>query len=282
MGALARTLIGLAIAFVVLAAVVVGAFLWLRSQGSAAPLPGRERCVATAGDRSVALDLDQAHYTSIITGLSVRRSLAARAGTIAMATVYQETDIRNLDYGDRDSVGLFQQRPSQGWGTEKQIMDPYYSTGKFYDALVKVPNWKTDEVTRIAQKVQISAFPDAYADHEDDARVLASVFTGNSPGGLTCLERTGTTGDLEALEVGLRKTVGRPRISTAAKSLELRAASAKQAWAYASFAVANSGRYGITAVTVGDRVLAIGGDELAIWGVTADEIAADEVRILVR
>ena len=282
MGALARTLIGLAVAFVVLAAVVVGAFLWLRSQDSAAPLPGRERCVATAGDRSVALDLDQAHYTSIIAGLSVRRGLAARAGTIAMATVYQETDIRNLDYGDRDSVGLFQQRPSQGWGTEKQIMDPYYSTGKFYDALVKVPNWRTGPVTEIAQKVQISAFPDAYADHEDDARVLASVFSGNSPGGLTCLERTGTAGDLTALEAGLRKTVGKPRISTAAKTLDLRASSAKQAWAYASFAVANSGRYGITAVTVGDRVLTISGDELATWGVTADEIDADEVRITVR
>ena len=76
------------------------------------------------------LDLDQAHYTSIIAGLSVRRGLPARAASIAMATVYQETGIRNLDYGDRDSVGLFQQRPSQGWGTAEQIMDPYYSTGQ--------------------------------------------------------------------------------------------------------------------------------------------------------
>ena len=71
------------------------------------------------------LDLDQAHFASIIVGLSVRRKLPPRAATIAMATAYQETGIRNLDYGDRDSVGLFQQRPSQGWGTAKQLKDPY-------------------------------------------------------------------------------------------------------------------------------------------------------------
>ena len=75
-------------------------------------------------------DLDQAHYASIIVGLSVRRGLPARAASIAMATVYQETGIRNLDYGDRDSVGLFQQRPSQGWGTEKQLMDPLLLHGQ--------------------------------------------------------------------------------------------------------------------------------------------------------
>jgi hypothetical protein len=282
MAAVARTLIGLAVAFAALAAVVVAGIWWVTSRPASAPAPGAQRCVATAGDNAVALDLDQAHYTSIIAGLSVRRGLAARAATIAMATVYQETDIRNLDYGDRDSVGLFQQRPSQGWGTVRQIMDPYYSTGKFYDALVKVRDWRTGEITEVAQKVQISAFPDAYADHETDARVLASVFTGNSPGGLSCLERTGATGDLDGLAAGLRKTVGRPDIDTGDHTLSLKADSAKQAWAYAAFAVANSGRYGVTAVTVGDRVLEIDGTQLAAWGATDDAVGKDEVRITVR
>lgn len=277
-----RALIGLAIALVVLAVVVVGAFVWLRSSGVAAPLPGAERCIATAGDRSVAVDLDQAHYTSIITGLSVRRDLAARAATIAMATVYQETGIRNLDYGDRDSVGLFQQRPSQGWGTAKQIMDPYFSTRKFYDALVKVDGWRTGDITEVAQAVQRSGFPDAYRDHEADARVLASVFTGNSPAGLSCLDRSEAKGDRAALEAGLRKTVGRPEITSSGTTALLKADSAKQAWAYAAFAVANSGRYGVTTVVVGDRVLRIGGAELADWGVTDDAVAKDEVRITVR
>ena len=98
--------------------------------------------MATAGDNSTVIDLEQAHYASIIAGLSVKRDLPPRAASIALATAYQESGIRNLDYGDRDSVGLFQQRPSQGWGTEKQLMDPYYATGEFYDALVKIKNWR--------------------------------------------------------------------------------------------------------------------------------------------
>jgi hypothetical protein len=283
MAAVARVLIGLAIAFVVLAALVIGAFFWLRQNtGGSTQRPGAERCVATAGDQSVAIDLDQAHYTSIITGLSVRRGLAARAATIAMATVYQETGIRNLDYGDRDSVGLFQQRPSQGWGTAKQIMDPYYSTGRFYDALVKVDGWRTGDITEVAQKVQVSAYPDAYRDHEGDARVLASVFTGNSPAGLTCLERRQTPGDPEALVAGLRKTIGRSEVEVTDRTVLVQADSAKQAWVQASFAVANSGRYGVSEVTVGDRVLRIDGTQLAAWGVSDDAVAKDEVRITLR
>lgn len=277
-----RSIAGLIIAFGLLVAVVVGAFTWLRAQGAAAPLPGQQRCVATADDRSVVLDLDQAHYTSIIVGVSVRRGLPARAATIAMATVYQETDIRNLDYGDRDSVGLFQQRPSQGWGTVEQIMDPYYSTGKFYDALEKIPGWRRGDITEMAQRVQRSGFPDAYRDHEADARVLASVFTGNSPAGLTCLERAGNPGDAAGLRAAVTKTLGRAEISTTGKTMLVTADSAKEAWAHATFAVANSGRYGTVQVLVGDRVLDIDGATLSEWGVADDAIAKEQVKITLR
>ena len=95
----------------------IGVFSWLRDRGLTEPVPGQQRCVATASNRSTVVDLDQAHFASIIAGVSVRRGLPPRAASIAIATAYQETGIRNLDYGDRDSVGLFQQRPSQGWGT---------------------------------------------------------------------------------------------------------------------------------------------------------------------
>ena len=160
-------------------------------------MPGQQRCVATANNKSTVLDLDQAHYASIIAGVSVSAGLPPRAASIALATAYQETGIRNLDYGDRDSVGLFQQRPSQGWGTKQQLMDPYYATGKFYDALVKIKNWETDDINDVAQKVQRSGHPEAYRDHEADARVLASTLTGQSPAGFSCLDRSGTAGDVK-------------------------------------------------------------------------------------
>jgi hypothetical protein len=278
----ARAFGGLLIAFGLLVTAIIGAFTWFRQQGVAAPIPGQQRCVATADGRSVALDLDQAHYTSIIVGVSLRRGLPARAATIAMATVYQETGIRNLDYGDRDSVGLFQQRPSQNWGTEQQIMDPYYSTGKFYDALVKIDGWRRGDITEMAQRVQRSAYPDAYRDHEADARVLSSVFTGNSAAGLTCLERAGNPGDAAGLRSALTKTLGKAKIATTGKTMLVTAASAKAAWAYASFAVANSGRYGTVQVVVGDRVLDIDDTTLSAWGVAGDSVAKDQVKITVR
>lgn len=86
------------------------------------------------------------------------------AARIAIATAIVESGLRNLNYGDRDSIGLFQQRPSAGWGTVAQIMDPVYSAGKFYTALLALPNWATMGDGAAAQAVQRSAFPGRYAD----------------------------------------------------------------------------------------------------------------------
>ncbi len=94
-----------------------------------------------------------------------------RAMIIALATAMQESSLRNLPYGDRDSLGLFQQRPSCGWGSEQQVMDPVYATRKFADALLKT-DYVNKEVTEAAQDVQRSAFPDAYAKHEPKVRAL--------------------------------------------------------------------------------------------------------------
>jgi hypothetical protein len=91
---------------------------------------------------------------------------------IALATALVESGLNNLDYGDRDSLGLFQQRPSQGWGTPEQILDPVYSSTKFYEKLVKVPNWQTRDPGEVAQAVQISAFPDRYGERMSDARSI--------------------------------------------------------------------------------------------------------------
>ncbi|WP_432880575.1 hypothetical protein ACQPYH_35515 [Kribbella sp. CA-245084] len=159
---------------------------WLGGKQVGNLLPPREQCTATVNGQMVVLDFEQAESAAIIAGTAVRRGLPPRAATIALATAYQESDLRNLAHGDRDSLGLFQQRPSQGWGTATQVRDPYYATGKFYDALVKIKNYQTLAITVAADKVQRSAFPTAYADHEADARVLASALTGQSKSVFSC------------------------------------------------------------------------------------------------
>jgi hypothetical protein len=148
--------------------------------------PPVEECQARAAGHVVELDLEQSRYAALIAAVSVQRGMPARAATIALATAYQESDLRNIEYGDRDSIGLFQQRPSQGWGSTEQLLDPSYSTNAFYDALVGVEGYESMPVTEAAQEVQRSGFPDAYADHERDARVLASALTGNSRAAFWC------------------------------------------------------------------------------------------------
>jgi hypothetical protein len=204
----------------VLALAVVAGISWIGGKGIGPLIPPREQCQATVNGTTVVLDLEQAQSAAIIAGIAVRRGLPARAATIALATAYQESKLRNLDHGDRDSLGLFQQRPSQGWGTAAQIRDPHYAASKFYDALVKVRNYQQLAITVAADKVQRSAFPNAYADHEGDARVLASALTGQSKGALSCtvntaslqpesLGKNGLTPRAEAVRVDLAKTFGR-------------------------------------------------------------------------
>ncbi|MFD8087393.1 C40 family peptidase [Kitasatospora sp. NPDC059722] len=104
------------------------------------------------------------------TGVAMRIPL--RGQIVALATALQESGLRNINYGDRDSLGLFQQRPSQGWGTPAQIMQPVYASTKFYEALQQVSGWQSMTVTQAAQAVQRSGFPDAYAKWESLATAL--------------------------------------------------------------------------------------------------------------
>ncbi|MEU1848296.1 heavy metal transporter [Streptomyces sp. NPDC019990] len=136
---------------------------------------------------------EQAVNAATITAVGTGRGLPERAVTIALATALQESALRNIDHGDRDSLGLFQQRPSQGWGTPKEIMDPSYAAGEFYDHLVKVPGYTRLPLTVAAQRVQRSGFPQAYAKHEPDAALLAAALTGQSAATLTCQGRPAAT-----------------------------------------------------------------------------------------
>ncbi|MDN5894391.1 MAG: hypothetical protein L0H93_10235 [Nocardioides sp.] len=147
------------------------------------PLTGPEGCTAAVGGHKVDLSLEQAENAALIAAIGVRRGLPARAVSIALATAYQESKIENVEYGDRDSLGLFQQRPSQGWGTSDEVLDPYFATNAFYDALQEVDGYEDMRITEAAQRVQRSGFPEAYEPHAEDARALASALTGNSPDG---------------------------------------------------------------------------------------------------
>ncbi|KUN02137.1 hypothetical protein AQI95_29140 [Streptomyces yokosukanensis] len=118
--------------------------------------------------------------TIVATGISL--GVPMRGQIVALATALQESQLRNLGGGDRDSLGLFQQRPSQGWGTAEQIHDPVYASEQFYKALLKVHGWQQMTVTQAAQAVQQSGYPNAYAQWEPLATTLQKAIAATFPG----------------------------------------------------------------------------------------------------
>ncbi|MEI5603588.1 C40 family peptidase [Streptomyces brasiliscabiei] len=119
--------------------------------------------------------------TIVATGLSL--DVPEKGRIVALATAMQESRLRNLNYGDRDSLGLFQQRPSQGWGSAQQIRDPVYASEQFYKHLRKVNGWQQMTITQAAQAVQRSGYPDAYAQWENLATALQEAIAKTFPGG---------------------------------------------------------------------------------------------------
>ncbi|MGW1065774.1 heavy metal transporter [Streptomyces aureus] len=157
---------------------------------------GAPRCKVVSGNgdgASYEFTPEQAVNAATISAIGTSRGMPERAVAIALATALQESGLRNIQHGDRDSLGLFQQRPSQGWGTEKQIMDPTYAAGVFYEHLAKVPGYSRLPLTVAAQRVQHSGFPQAYAKHEPDATLLAAALTGRAAATLTCQGRPAAT-----------------------------------------------------------------------------------------
>ncbi|MBZ2196518.1 hypothetical protein [Occultella gossypii] len=223
-----------------------------------------QRCIATDGQDSVALDPEQAAYAALISAIATERGLPARAVTIGLATAMQESRLANLDYGDRDSLGLFQQRPSQGWGTIEQVTDPVHATNAFYDALVRVPDYESLEITVAAQEVQRSGFPDAYAQHEQLARLFASSLTGHSSAALVCRLAEPDAATTAALPATLTTRLARdlPSVVMVASGtdhlLEVQALTPdggadsldRLAWAVAQWAVATAHETGVGEVVV--------------------------------
>jgi hypothetical protein len=251
---------------VLAALLVLGAAVlaWHNSTGSLTPL--RPHCTATASDSSTELDPEQAGNAAIIAAVTVKRRLPARAASIGIATAMQESKLRNIGYGDRDSLGLFQQRPSQGWGSPQQIQDPVYASNAFFNALVKIKGYQDLTITDAAQKVQRSAVPAAYGDHEPQARILASALTGHSPATLNCVLDTaqgarqapatnGLTPRAAALVTAAARETGRKGTAATADGASVRFTltgrdSVQLSWALAQWAVARADALSVVSVQV--------------------------------
>ena len=281
---MARTVVRGVTALLVVAllgvAAVWGVLTYLRSLD--AEPRALERCTAVNDGVRHPLTHEQADTAALLAATVLRRGMPARATTIAIATAMQESSLRNIDYGDRDSLGLFQQRPSQGWGTPEEIMDPVYATHTFLDALDEVAGYESMEVTVAAQSVQRSAFPDAYAQHEPMSRAWASALMGHSPGAVTCVAHEHAPGDVDTLLARIDRDLGAvaarvvtgDRASRDAVVVELDAAelagrstegAPRLAWALAQWAVAVAPGMGIAEASVAEQRWTT---ESATWATT--------------
>lgn len=246
------------------AAAAAALYLLILAGTSGEDRPLRESCTATVNESSWQLTPEQAANAATITAVAVARGLPPRAASIALATAVQESGLRNIDYGDDagpDSRGLFQQRPSQGWGTQEQIMDPVYAANAFYDALVRVEGYQELPITVAAQTVQRSAYPDAYADHEPEGRAFASALTGQSPAALTCvLNPAETAGNPETVLAAMTTLYGTQQAVVLGDVL-LVGASGEYGWSLAHWAVANARALGINEVSYDSRTWSRGSGE---------------------
>jgi hypothetical protein len=220
-------------------------------------------CLAGFGTGAVSLDPQQASIAATIAGVAASEQLPPRAVTIAYATAMQESKMHNLSYGDLDSVGVFQQRPSEGWGTTSQLEDPVYATYKFFGALTHVRGYLEIPVDQAAQAVQHSADGSAYSQYDLMATSLTSAFTGQSPHAVWCWPGPGPQPqpNLGAVGTALAASYGAPAagrpvtsltMSHSAKSttLDVRVQPA-EAWAVASWLVTHANAYGISDVHYG-------------------------------
>lgn len=206
------------------------------------PSPPPPGCTATGTLGSYRLDFAQAANAATITAVGKRDGFSDHAVTVALAAALLESQLHNLTYGDRDSVGLFQQRPSQGWGSRSQLLNPRYAAAAFFGGLQKVPGWATLAVTDAAQQVQRSAAPQAYAQWENEARTLAEVLTGEVPAGLSC--RFAVPAAVTAtspLGAAMAAELGAPTLGTALVPA--------RGWTVANWLVAHAPSYRITSVS---------------------------------
>jgi hypothetical protein len=239
----------------------LGLVVVLRSFSHTIKLPSlaSSRCTVSA-DGTVDLDPVQMANAATIAAVGVRRGMPTQAVVVALATALQESKLENRHGGDRDSLGLFQQRPSQGWGTPEKIKDPRYAADRFYTALKKVKGWQKMRVTDAAQRVQRSAYPNAYEKWADESAVLARALTGRATGAVACTV-TGApavrgAAAAAALMQGLRLDWGKglDKKATAAQAagLTVQVTNASTGWRYAHWLVSHASETGLERVRFAD------------------------------
>ncbi len=219
---------------------------WETDRTGVSPVAGR--CTVT--DSAVDVTTEQAGNAATIAAVARGRGLPDRAVVIALATAQQESTLRNLDHGDRDSLGLFQQRPSQGWGSEEQVRDPVYAAGKFYDGLVEVPGWQTGRLTDVAQAVQRSGFPEAYQKWSGMAEALTAALLSDVPGRLSCrFDPTDGGGSLDDRAGDVAAVAGR-ELSLPVDAGTGGLVQVDGGWPAAKWAIANAARLTLAEVTL--------------------------------
>lgn len=176
-----------------------------------------ETCSVTGQDGVIqTLSVEQTENASVVAAVTVERNMLPFAATVGLATIAVETEYQNLSYGDRDSLGLFQQRPSQGWGTKQQIKDPVYAANAFYNHLAAIENYQSESVGELAQRIQLSGYPDRYQKRADEAQRWADAFTSQTVASVSCVlsEERSPSADADAdadaddLEYELQKDFG--------------------------------------------------------------------------
>ncbi|MDA8369573.1 MAG: hypothetical protein M0026_06850 [Nocardiopsaceae bacterium] len=238
-------------------------------------------CTITAQGDTDQLEPEQAANAATISGVAFSKDLPEEAVVIAYATVWQESKFFNIDYGDRDSVGLFQQRPSQKWGTPEQLLDPVYSAGAFYDKLTDISGYTDIPVYEAAQAVQRSADGFAYDQHEHLSRMMASAFTGSAGSPVVCMldpEKAEET-DVAAAEEEMTRVFGVEPTAVAAAGQR---STGDLGWAMAQWAVANAQAYGLTSVTYQDQRWTLNhegqdGQKGSSWSTVPDAAPAGEI-----
>jgi len=209
-------------------------------------------CQAGTGKTAVTLDPDQAAIAATIAGVAHRRAMPPRAVAVAYAAALQESHLHNLSYGDRDSVGVFQQRPSEGWGPAWKLKDPVYASTRFFQALASVPHYLHKPVFRAAQAVQHSADGYAYVQYQPEAAALAADFTGHSARAVWCwsAQPTPAKANLTAARRGLAHAFGPISSHRAATpgddpAVLVHVSRPALGWAVASWLVTHASSYGI-------------------------------------